>query len=165
MPDDVILKTPWFRLIARQVESGPPYYCLDTFDYVSIVARDAAGGLVLVKQYRPAIQAVAVELPGGHVESDQDPLDAAKQELWEETGYHAAVWEPLGCLRPDVGRLSNRLWCFWAEGLTKTEGWLPERGVDVVTWQGTPADLLTSGVDNAFSLATLFLAVMRGKLQ
>jgi ADP-ribose pyrophosphatase YjhB (NUDIX family) len=165
MRDDVVFNTPWFRLLARHAGGEHPYYCIDTFDYVSVVALDEAGQLVLVKQFRPAIGGVAVELPGGHVEPGREPLDAAKQELWEETGYRAATWEPLGCLRPDVGRLTNRLWCFWAAGLSRTADWQPEQGVEVVTWKGTTANLLSSGLDNAFSLASVFLAVMKGKLR
>jgi ADP-ribose pyrophosphatase len=170
MRDEVVVSTPWFRLLARYLDdAGPqvlPHYCIDTCDYVSIVALDEQGRLVLVKQYRPAVQQITLELPGGHVDPGQEPVDAARQELWEETGYHAREWQLLGRLRPDVGRLTNNLWVFWAESLFRNvpDDWKPESDVESVAMPPSIGNLLERGLDNTISLASLMLAVLKRKV-
>ena len=107
-------------------------YCLQTPDFVSVVAFDERKRLILVKQFRPSIEQTALELPGGHVDEGQKPEDAARIELWEETGYRASSFELLGCMRPDVGRYTNRLWCFWVEKAVPDPAKRPEPGHEVV---------------------------------
>ncbi|MFA6587755.1 MAG: NUDIX hydrolase [Patescibacteria group bacterium] len=43
--------------------------------------------VILVKQYRPGPDKILLELPGGAVEKNERPIEAAKRELLEETGY------------------------------------------------------------------------------
>ena len=56
-------------------------------DVVATVALTELGEVVLVRQYRPGPDRVLNEIPGGHVDRDETPLEAAKRELQEETGY------------------------------------------------------------------------------
>jgi 8-oxo-dGTP pyrophosphatase MutT (NUDIX family) len=51
---------------------------------------------------------MSLETPGGAVDSsDEDPMEAAKRELLEETGHQASAWFPLGKLRPNPAILNN----------------------------------------------------------
>jgi hypothetical protein len=167
MQQEVVFATPWFSLLARQQgesDAEQPYYCLQTADFVSVVALDEKKRLILVRQFRPAIEQTALELPGGHVDEGQDPEEAARQELWEETGYRAESWELLGCLRPDVGRLTNHLWCYWASNLTLDHAKHPEAGHEVVYYSGPMAEIVSFGLDNCYSLSGIWLAIMKRKL-
>jgi 8-oxo-dGTP pyrophosphatase MutT (NUDIX family) len=167
MRQEVVFATPWFSLLARlqdESKKAEPYYCLQTADFVSVVAVDEKKQLILVRQFRPAIGQTALELPGGHVDERQKPEDAARQELWEETGYRADSFELLGCLRPDVGRLTNRLWCFWASNPVADPAKQPEAGHEVVYCHGPLENIVSFGLDNCYSLSCIWLAMMRRKL-
>lgn len=53
----------------------------------AIICLDEDGEIILVKQYRLAGKQYTLELPAGCLEEGEDPLDCAKRELEEETGY------------------------------------------------------------------------------
>ena len=108
---------PGFRS-SRRVSKGAPVHItpLQTKDYVSVVAVTEDGRLLLVRQFRPAVGRMTLELPSGHVEPGETPEQAARKELLEETGYLADTFTLLGNLSPDTGRLGNRMWCFFAKG-------------------------------------------------
>ena len=54
---------------------------------VAIVALTESGKIALVRQSRTALARVTVEIPAGKLEPGEDPLDCAKRELKEETGF------------------------------------------------------------------------------
>ena len=88
--------TPWFDLVAKRMNAvDPPYYSLRMLDYVSVIALTTERQVVLVRQYRPAVERYTLELPSGHVEADETPEQSAHRELAEETGYHAEGWNCL----------------------------------------------------------------------
>jgi len=71
---------------------------------------------VLVQQYRHGLKAVTLEIPGGLVENGESPLQAAKKELRQETGYEAAEWIDLGSVHPNPAIQSNSCFSFVAKG-------------------------------------------------
>lgn len=62
---------------------------------VGIVAVDLDRQVLLVEEYQPAIQRIALGLPGGQVDQGERSLQSAKRELREETGFSAAEWKAL----------------------------------------------------------------------
>ena len=62
---------------------------------VGIVVLDEELNTYLVGQYRFAMNAYSWEIPEGGSPVGSDPLEGAKRELLEETGLHAAHWQPL----------------------------------------------------------------------
>jgi ADP-ribose pyrophosphatase len=67
----------------------------DERDTVAVLALTPEREVVLVRQFRPGPDDVLLELPGGVVEEDQAPLEAARAELLEEAGYEGRL-RPVG---------------------------------------------------------------------
>lgn len=86
-----------------------PYYVLEYPDWAHVLARTEAGRFLLVEQYRHGVGRRTLELPGGVLDPDESPLQAASRELREETGHAAARLEPLAELSPNPGTHSNRV--------------------------------------------------------
>ncbi|MBI2900376.1 MAG: NUDIX hydrolase [Planctomycetes bacterium] len=61
----------------------------------SIVARFEDGDVLLLRQLRPATGETLWEIPAGTLEKGESPLDTAKREIVEETGYRARRWKKL----------------------------------------------------------------------
>ncbi|MCI6159000.1 MAG: NUDIX hydrolase [Selenomonadaceae bacterium] len=77
------------------------------------------GEIILVRQYRYPVECVTLEIPAGKLDApDEDPLDCAKRELAEETGYHAAHIERMTTIATTVGFSNEKIHIYLAEGLT-----------------------------------------------
>jgi len=162
-----VFDTKWFRVVEESQESGDPFYMLELPDYVSVIALTPRRELLLVRQHRPVAGRETLELPSGHVDSGEQPEAAARRELLEETGFDAPNLELLGTLIPDVGRLANRLWCYFAADVRpSTSRHEREPGVALVQLPEREAlQRATDGtIDHALNLAPLFLALATGRL-
>lgn len=73
--------------------------------------------IVMERQYRHAAQQYLWELPAGKIEPGEDPLEAGKRELAEETGYRAKKWRPLVEYYASPGFVGESMKVFLAEGL------------------------------------------------
>ncbi len=73
--------------------------------------------IVMERQYRHAANQYLWELPAGKLEAGEAPLDGAKRELEEETGYRAKKWKPLLEYYASPGFLGESMKVFLAEGL------------------------------------------------
>jgi ADP-ribose pyrophosphatase len=131
------------------------------------VAETSDNQIVLVKQYRAAVDKITTELPSGYVDPGEDPEAAARRELEEETGYTASQVQLAGVLSPDTGRLGNRLWCFYAKAYKMSSPFAPEQGIESFALSGPRLMDLIGGGDFqcALHVAALFLCVARGFLQ
>lgn len=82
---------------------------------------DSGRSVVLIRQYRHAVGGYIWEIPAGTLDPKESPLDCAKRELTEETGYIADAWEKLGEVVPVPGYSDERIHLFSAEGLRPAE--------------------------------------------
>ncbi|MBH8553608.1 NUDIX hydrolase [Nostocaceae cyanobacterium CENA357] len=81
----------------------------------------AEGKLVLVRQYRFAIQGRLLEFPAGTVESAEEPLETIQREIAEETGYSAQKWDKLGEFFLAPGYSDEIIYAFLARDLEKLD--------------------------------------------
>jgi len=94
----------------------PRLFVNDFSIVVPVLGRDK---LVMVWNYRHAIQGWELELPAGHIENGESPEACARRELEEETGYSAGSWKKLGWFHPSPGLSSQRAYAYLARHLKK----------------------------------------------
>jgi ADP-ribose pyrophosphatase len=73
--------------------------------------------VVLIKQYRHAIRQFIWEIPAGTLDAGESPLNCARRELIEETGYSADDWHHLGTITPLPGCSDESIHIFLASDL------------------------------------------------
>lgn len=84
---------------------------------VVVVAEDADGRILFVRQHRHAAGKELLELPAGTLEAKEEPEACAQRELIEETGYAASVWRRLGAFYTAPGFCTEYMHVFAASGL------------------------------------------------
>jgi ADP-ribose pyrophosphatase len=76
---------------------------------------------LLVRQYRLPAGRLLWEIPAGSIDPGEKPLQTAKRELKEETGYRAKKWKKLISFYPSPGFLTEKMTIYLATGLTAGE--------------------------------------------
>ncbi len=77
------------------------------------------GRLVLIRNYRDAVDRHLLEMPAGKLEPEESPGTAVVRELEEETGYRPSDVQPLGTFYTSPGMSDERMHVFLASGLTE----------------------------------------------
>jgi 8-oxo-dGTP pyrophosphatase MutT (NUDIX family) len=93
----------------------PAYYTVELPPSVLIFPILDDGRVLMVEQYRHPVSQISLELPGGFVDEGETPLEAARRELLEETGYIFSEYEYLGKVAANPGVLDNFTYCFLAK--------------------------------------------------
>jgi len=88
---------------------------------VAVLALTDDKKIVMVEQYRKALEKNIVEIPAGKIERGEDPLDCAKRELEEETGYECKEIKKLISFYTSPGFADEIIHIYIATGLRKKE--------------------------------------------
>ena len=99
-------------------DNEPARYVYVEKDPAAVVVGLDSERVVMVEQYRYTVGARTLEVPIGAIRSGEEPLEAAKRELREETGFDAGSWTQLGELWEVPGWSSSRAYVFLARDLT-----------------------------------------------
>lgn len=103
----------------------------------AVVAVNNNGKLLMVRQYRNALDRFTLELPAGKLDAPDEPtIECAIRELEEEAGYRAANMDYLLTLNTTVAFCNEKIDIYLATNLTKTEQHLdPEEEINVEEWE------------------------------
>src|SRR6185295_4974691 len=104
-------------------------------DWVNVVALTPDDRIVLVRQFRYSINEFSLEIPGGVMETGEDPVVAGLRELREETGFTGAPAKLLGSVHPNPAIQSNRCHFVLVEQAAQTHDleWDPDEEIQVTT--------------------------------
>lgn len=92
------------------------FFVVQAPDWINVVAITESEEFLLIRQYRHGIQEITIEIPGGMVDEGEKPLESAKRELLEETGYSSSNWKQIGMVNPNPAIMSNSCYTFLALG-------------------------------------------------
>lgn len=117
-----LLNTKWLTVREDHVRmpSGvemEDYYVLEYPDWVNVIAITEDGRFVIERQYRHGTQNVDYELCAGIIEKGEKPLEAAKRELLEETGYTGGEWSLFCESYPNPAAMTTTNYSFLAKGV------------------------------------------------
>jgi ADP-ribose pyrophosphatase len=93
------------------------FFVMESSSWVNVIPLTAEKEVVLVRQYRHGTRKITLEIPGGLVEPQDAPEEAALRELREETGYTALSVVSLGYVHPNPAIQNNRCYTFLAENV------------------------------------------------
>lgn len=99
------------------------FFVIENPDWVNIIALTKDGQVVLIEQFRHGAEKTILEIPGGMIDGDEEPLAAAKRELLEETGFSSNKWISLGKSHPNPALQNNEIYHYLAldsEKITET---------------------------------------------
>ena len=85
---------------------------------VCVIPIDENGDVIMIKQFRYPFEEVLYEIPAGKLEIGEDPYEAAKRELEEETGVNASKIEYIGTMYTTVAILDEKIHMYLATGIT-----------------------------------------------
>jgi ADP-ribose pyrophosphatase len=127
-------------------------------DCVAVVALDADGKLLLVRQFRKAVGKELLEIPAGGIDPGESPEEAVKREMREETGYLPRKVEPLGGFYSAPGYATEYLYLYLATDLIPSQLFAEDtEGISLirVAPEEVPELISSGGICDAKSIAGL----------
>ena len=162
--DKKVYGTPIFSLHELELKSDDtevdhPFYILKAPEWINVIALTKENKIVLVEQYRAGVDEVTLEIPGGMVDENENPLDAAKRELLEETGYKSSNWQQIGKTSSNPAILNNFTHLFVAKDCEFT-GSQKQDGSEDIDFHVIPFDEFLELVQNGTVHHAIVLAAV-----
>ena len=153
-----VIDHPFLRVDQQTVQLPdgtriPDWHWVEALDYVNVLAVDIAGNCLVLIGYKHGIGKVSWQLVGGHIETGEEPLHAAKRELLEEAGCATENWTDLGHFAVDANRHVGVGHFFLAQDVRQiakpnyddiesfTTKWVPLAELQAALWDGRVAGI------------------------
>jgi ADP-ribose pyrophosphatase len=114
----------------------------------------------LINSRRLTVDKTLIEIPAGTREPNESPLETARRELAEETGYRAEQMEELAVFYPSPGISDERMWVFVARGLTAGDhAREPNEEIEnfVVSWADAMEMIASGEIEDAKTMLALLI--------
>ncbi len=128
---------------------------------LAVHKKDNIEKILMVKQFRYPLKQALLELPAGKLEKDEDPFEAAKRELTEETGYIAQNWEDLGYIYTSPGYSNEKLYLYKATNLEYV-GDCPDEGEILIEYEFSIEEIKKMIQNGDITDAKTICAFMKG---
>jgi len=153
-----IHKGPWATLRADKCEMPngtivDEYYVLEYPNWANAVAVTEDNKIILVRQYRQAAGIIALEIPGGVIESNEDPEVGMRRELLEETGCEFDKVELISTIYPNSATSNNITYCYLATGGKKVQEQSLDEHEEIIIEEYTIAEVKQLLADNKIAQA------------
>jgi 8-oxo-dGTP pyrophosphatase MutT (NUDIX family) len=113
-----IFRAELVRRFHPQWKREADFVVLNSKNWANIVPVSKNNEILLIEQYRQGSDSLTLEIPGGLIETGENPIDAARRECIEETGYLSSEeLIPTGISLPNPAFLSNTCFSFAWFGL------------------------------------------------
>ena len=131
-----IIRRPWLtarvdKVLLPDGRINPEHYVLEYPAWVNVIAITRQGDFVMIRQYRHGYDEVLTELCAGVVEDGESPLEAARRELLEETGYGGGSWQETITIGQNPSICNNMTHCFTATGVERVSDQHLDAGEDI----------------------------------
>ncbi len=148
--DEIVKDFNFFKVI-REKYINPRnnkkvfFYHLKLSDWTVIIPITEENKVIMVKQFRPGAKKYFYEFPGGLIDKNENPEQAAKRELLEETGYYSDNLTLLNVSYPLPAFQTSKCFIFLAENVIKKNNYLQlDEGEDI--------EILNMSVDDVKNL-------------
>ncbi len=142
-----LLHTPVFDVIEQAEISATgikgDYIAMEAHDWAMVIP-ELDGDFLMVRQWRHSSESMTLEFPGGVVDRGEEPAEASRRELLEETGFEAGELKHLGTCYPNPALFKNRFHVFLARDLVAT-GKQALDDDELLTYERVPIDEVVRG--------------------
>ena len=121
---EYLIQRPWLTARRDHVKlptgvENPEFYVLEYPDWVNVIAITKEGEFVMIRQYRHGLGETRYELSAGVCEEGEDPMESARRELYEETGYGGGEWQLWMTISANPSTTNNLTYCYLATGVER----------------------------------------------
>ena len=157
---------PWLKVRKDvvQLPNGvevPDFYITEAPDWVNVIAITTEAKFIIEEQYRHGIQKVCFELCAGMVDEGETPLETAKRELLEETGYSGDNWTAFGMSVPNTSGSTTSSYHFFATDVERTQSPTTENTEDIKIHLLTEQELKQMMLDGSIAEAVMLAPLWR----
>ena len=165
---EYVIRTPFITVrkdacVTDDQDVIDDYYVLEYPNWVNIVAVTPQNEVVLVREYRYAIDDFTLAIPAGKVEKGEKEIDAAVRELKEETGF-CAKDDPvfLGSFYTNAANATNKVFSYLVKNIEKVSDPQKAKGEKteavIMTWDEIRKAIDSGTINQVFSVLALKLA-------
>ena len=143
---EYLIRRPWLTARRDHVKlptgvENPEFYVLEYPDWVNVIAITKEGEFVMIRQYRHGLGETRYELCAGVSEEGEDPVESARRELYEETGYGGGEWQLWMTISANPSTTNNLTHCYLATGVERVSTQHLEATEDITVHLLTEAEV------------------------
>ncbi|HJD12102.1 MAG TPA: NUDIX hydrolase [Candidatus Phocaeicola caecigallinarum] len=136
LESEYLIRRPWLTARKDHVllptgAENKEYYVLEYPDWINVLAITRDGKFLMERQYRHGLGMTCYEICAGVCEKGESPLESARRELYEETGFGGGEWQHWMDISANPSTNTNLCHCFLATGVERVSAQHLEETEDI----------------------------------